>query len=57
MKIAFHLIGKEQKGKVLSISKSALALLLEMLADYLETSVKDVKEAVRYIRKIAKNLR
>ncbi len=57
MKVAFHLIGKEQKGKVLSMSKSALALLLEMLADYLEKSAKDVKDAVRYIRKIVKNLK
>lgn len=57
MKITFHLTGKEQKGKVLSMSNKALTLLLEMLADYLEKSAKDVKDAVRYIRKIAEKLK
>ena len=42
---------------MLSMSNKALTLLLEMLADYLEKSAKDVKDAVRYIRKIAEKLK
>lgn len=35
----------------------ALILLLETIADYIEKSAKDVKEAVAYIRKKAKSLK
>lgn len=39
------------------MSKSALALLLELIADYIEMTSKDVKSAAKYIRELSRKLK